>query len=81
MSLWVSYKKKYGEKKNIFSPLKSLKKGIGSGVGSGSISQRYGSADPDPYPQQNVMNPQHWLPEVGPTRNHNNMYGTGNYSL
>ncbi len=27
--------------------------------GSGSISQRHGSADPDPH--QNVMDPQHWL--------------------
>ncbi len=27
--------------------------------GSGSISQRHGSADPDPL--QNVMDPQHWL--------------------
>ena len=29
----------------------------GSGNESGSISQRHGSADPDPY--QNVMDPQH----------------------
>jgi hypothetical protein len=28
-------------------------------AGSGSICQRHGSADPDPY--QNVMDPQHWL--------------------
>jgi hypothetical protein len=41
-----------------------MKKGVGSGVGSGSraesgsISQRYGSWDPDPY--HNVTNPQHW---------------------
>jgi hypothetical protein len=27
--------------------------------GSGSISQRHGSADPDPDPYQNVMDPQH----------------------
>jgi hypothetical protein len=27
--------------------------------GSGSISQRHGSADPDPDPHQNVMDPQH----------------------
>ncbi len=26
--------------------------------GSGSISQRHGSGDPDP--RQNVMDPQHW---------------------
>ncbi len=28
-------------------------------AGSGSISQRHGSADPDPDPPQNVMDPQH----------------------
>jgi hypothetical protein len=27
----------------------------------GSISQRHGSADPDPDPHQNVMDPQHFL--------------------
>jgi hypothetical protein len=30
-------------------------------AGSGSISQRHGSADPDPH--QNVMDPKHWLPD------------------
>jgi hypothetical protein len=51
-------------KENFFlESLKSLKKGVGSGVGSrvgpgsGSISQRNGSADPDPH--QNVTVPQH----------------------
>jgi hypothetical protein len=42
--------------------LKSLKKVVGSGVGSGSgsaISQRYGSGDPDSDPHQNVTDPQH----------------------
>jgi hypothetical protein len=29
-----------------------------AGSGSGSISHRHGSADPDPY--QNVTDPQHW---------------------
>jgi hypothetical protein len=29
------------------------------GSGSGSISQRHGSVDPDPDPHQNVMDPQH----------------------
>jgi hypothetical protein len=29
--------------------------------GSGSVSQRHGSADPDPDPPQNDMDPQHWL--------------------
>jgi hypothetical protein len=39
--------------------------GSRSRSGSGSISQRHGSADPDPY--QNVMDPQH--PEhTGPLR-------------
>jgi hypothetical protein len=31
----------------------------GSEFASGSISQRHGSADPDPDPHQNVMDPQH----------------------
>jgi hypothetical protein len=41
--------------KFFFASLKSLKKEVGSGVGSesGSISQRYGSGDPD----QNVTDP------------------------
>ncbi len=49
-------------KKNIFlASLKSMKKGVGSevGSGSGSISQRYGSGDSDPDPYQNVTDPQH----------------------
>jgi hypothetical protein len=33
----------------------------GSASEPGSISQRHGSADPDPY--QNVMDPQHWYRE------------------
>ncbi len=54
-------------KKNVgkffFPSLKSMKKGVGSWVGSGSIIQRYGSGDldPDPDPHQNVTDPQHWL--------------------
>ncbi len=28
--------------------------------GSGSICQRHRSADPDPDPHQNVIDPQHW---------------------
>jgi hypothetical protein len=31
-------------------------------AGSGSISQRHGSADADPH--QNVMDPEHWVPEL-----------------
>jgi hypothetical protein len=42
----------------FFASLKSIKKGVGSGVGTGSISQRYGSGDPDAH--QNVTDPQHW---------------------
>ncbi len=30
------------------------------GSGSGSISQRHGSAVPDPDPHKNDMDPQHW---------------------
>ena len=58
MCLRVSYKKNL-KKYNFFAPLKSLKKGVGSGVGtgSGSISQRYGSADLDQH--QNVTGYQH----------------------
>ncbi len=50
MSLLVNYKKKYerNKNKNFFASLKSMKKGVGSGVGSGSVSQRRGSANPDP---------------------------------
>jgi len=45
-------------KKILFlASLKSVKKGVGSGVRSGSISQRYGSGDPDPH--QIVTDPQH----------------------
>jgi hypothetical protein len=29
-------------------------------AGSGSISQKHGSEDPDPDPPQNVMDPEHW---------------------
>jgi hypothetical protein len=40
----------------------SLEKGVGSGVGAGSISQRYESGDLDPH--QNVTDPQHCLPPI-----------------
>jgi hypothetical protein len=36
-----------------------MKKGVESSVGTRSISQIYGSVDPDPH--QNVTDPQHWL--------------------
>ncbi len=63
MCLWASYKKKIGK---IFfaASLKSMKKGVGSGVGSrsgaGSINQRYGSGDSDPAPHQNVTDCVHY---------------------
>jgi hypothetical protein len=33
----------------------------GSGSESGWISQRHGSADPDPDPHHNIMDPEHWF--------------------
>ena len=54
MCLRVSDRKKYEKTNNYFASLKSLK----NGVGSGSISQRYGSGDPDPH--QNVTDPHQW---------------------
>ncbi len=38
--------------------------GSGTASGSGSISQRHGSADPDPH--QNVIDPQHCKKEYNP---------------
>ncbi len=42
---------------------KTAGSGSASGSGSGSISQRHGSADPDPH--QNVMDPEHWIYMIG----------------
>jgi hypothetical protein len=53
MYLMVSYKKKIWKKIFLFASIKLLKKGDGSG----SISQRYRSADPDPH--QYVTDPRH----------------------
>ncbi len=39
----------------------SMTKIAGSGSESESISQKHGSAGPDPDPYQNVMDPQYWL--------------------
>jgi hypothetical protein len=50
-------KEKNKKKIIFFASLKSLKKKVGSG--SGSISQRCGSPDPDPH--QNVTDPQHCI--------------------
>jgi hypothetical protein len=57
MCMRVSYKNKIFLKNKFFASLKSLKKGVGSG--SGSISQRYGSVDPDPH--QKVTDRQHCI--------------------
>ena len=56
MCLWASHEGKiWGI---FFASLKSLKKGVGSEVGSGSVSQRCGSGW---VPHQNVTDPQHCL--------------------
>ncbi len=52
MYMWVSYKKKIWKKNIFLTSFKSLKKGVGS------ISQMYGSGDPDPH--QNVKDSHHW---------------------
>jgi hypothetical protein len=46
-------------------------------AGSGSISQRHGTADPDPY--QNVMDPQHclWLMDPDPEPGGKKTCGSG----
>jgi hypothetical protein len=36
-------------KKHFFTSLKSIKEGVGSGAGSGFISQKYKTGDPDPH--------------------------------
>ncbi len=56
MCLWESYEKKIWKKYFSLASLKSMMKGVGSRVESASISQRYGSGDPDPH--QNVKDPQ-----------------------
>jgi hypothetical protein len=47
------------KEKFFFVSLKSPKKGVGPGVGTGSIYQRYGSADPDPHQNVILMDFQH----------------------
>jgi hypothetical protein len=67
MCLWASDKKKIWKKMFCFASLISMKKGVGSGVvsgagdGSGSISQRYRSGDPDLDPHQTVTEPQYYF--------------------
>jgi hypothetical protein len=66
----VNVPSKNNKQENVFFKLafcwrleRSMTKVAGSGYesGSGSISQRHGSPNPDPYPYQNVMDPQHCL--------------------
>jgi hypothetical protein len=49
--------------KFLFASLKALKKGIGSGEGSGTVGQRYRSADldKDPDSHKNVTDPQQYF--------------------
>jgi hypothetical protein len=51
--------KKILGKNLFFVGILPLTKRAGSGAGSGTVSQWYGSSDPDPY--QNVTGPQHCL--------------------
>jgi hypothetical protein len=46
------------KKKVEFGVSSGARSGLGSAIGSGSISQRYGFGDPDPL--QNVTDPEHW---------------------
>jgi hypothetical protein len=58
----IAEKSKMFEQKLIFVGILKVnneKAGSGSESGSGSISQRHGSADQDPDPLQNVMDPEH----------------------
>jgi hypothetical protein len=45
----------------LLASCRSMTKIAGSGSESGSISKRHGSADSDPDPHQNVMDPEHWF--------------------
>jgi hypothetical protein len=49
-------------------------------AGSGSISQMHGSADRDPDPPQNVMDPQHWYCTVHPESQLEKNAGSGSVS-
>jgi hypothetical protein len=56
---WQVIRKNMKKKNYFLASLKLMKKEVGSGFGSGSISQRYESGEPDPDPHQNVTGPQH----------------------
>ncbi len=59
-----------------------MSKVAGSGYESGSISQRHGSPNPDPYPYQNWMDPQHCLVLMDSDRGgpKTYRYGSGSWS-
>jgi hypothetical protein len=60
MWLRVCYKKKIWAKNKFFASLKSLKRGVGSGVDPESDPDPFvRGADPDPH--RNVTDPQHWF--------------------
>jgi hypothetical protein len=54
------YLQKVISRKSVLTISFFLASSIAKIAGSGSISQRHGSADPDPDPPQNVMDPEHW---------------------
>jgi hypothetical protein len=59
--LWLLYDfclKNVEKQNNFLLPFSRSGSGSASGSEAGSICQRYGSADPDPY--QNFIDPQHW---------------------
>ncbi len=59
----VNIPAKSNKRKNCFlASLRSMTKKAGSGSESGSTSQRYESADPDPH--QNVIEPQRWFGRI-----------------
>ncbi len=55
----VISKKTWKKTKKFVDVMKVKDEKAGSGSESGSISQRYEPADPDPDPHQNFMYPQH----------------------
>jgi hypothetical protein len=54
-----------------------MMKTAGTRFESGSISQRYGSADPDPDAHQNIMDPQHWETPSFPRTGADNLFLKG----
>jgi hypothetical protein len=52
-----------------------------AGSGSGSISQRHGSADSDPDPHQNVMDPQHCYKHIHYITPITTLWGDGEHAV